>query len=225
MSETNSLEDQGPKGINSRRNSTFVVVGVGLVLLIVFIFQWVLNDDQYLIEEQSWRTQRDEIFKSAPESPIPDSLKAQFKALNWFAVNPNYKIVAKFEQNPEFQRIEMPRSQSKPETYIIAGWVNFKVYDKPCKLTAYQPNAKDSKTLFIPFRDATTGKETYGGGRYIDTRLADDKVILDFNRAYNPYCVYNYSYACPIPPAENTLTVAIEAGEKDFQWASTTKVH
>jgi uncharacterized protein len=72
---------------------------------------------------------------------------------------------------------------------------------------------RDSKTIFVPFRDATSGKTTYGGGRYIDTRLANDAVELDFNRAYNPYCVWNFSFACPVPPEENRLNFAIEAGE------------
>jgi uncharacterized protein (DUF1684 family) len=94
-----------------------------------------------------------------------------------------------------------------------------------CKLTAYQPNPKDSKTFFVPFRDLTSGQTTYGGGRYIDTRLAGTKVPLDFNRAYNPYCVFNYDYACPIPPEENRLPVAVEAGEKDFRWEGKTSGH
>jgi uncharacterized protein (DUF1684 family) len=71
------------------------------------------------------------------------------------------------------------------------------------------------KYLFIPFRDLTSGKESYGGGRYIDTEIpAGETLILDFNRAYNPYCAYSHRYSCPIPPEENTLKVEIRAGEK-----------
>jgi uncharacterized protein (DUF1684 family) len=73
--------------------------------------------------------------------------------------------------------------------------------------------------LFVPFKDMTNGKETYGGGRYLDletTDIQNDSVILDFNKAYNPYCAYSNGYSCPIPPKENHLAVSIEAGEKTF---------
>lgn len=213
------MEQASPNGgLNSRRNSMFIVVGVGLVLVIALLFQWVLTEDTYLTDEAAWRTARDANFKTAADSPIPDSLKAKFTQLDWFPVSREYRVTAKFEANPKFERIEIPRSQGKPEWYIVAGWLHFKIGEVNCKLTAYQANPKDSKTLFVPFRDLTTGNGTYGGGRYIDTRRADNRVPLDFNRAYNPYCVYNYSYACPVPPEENRLPVAIEAGEKDFHW-------
>jgi uncharacterized protein len=223
MSDSESLETPATSGgMNTRRNSTFIVVGVGLILLIAFLFQWVISEDSYFADELAWRKLRNENFKAGADSPIPDSLKAQFDSLNWFPLKRELCITAKFEENPEFQRINMPRSKAEPETYIIAGWVHFKVDGVACKLTCYQANPKDSKTLFIPFRDLTSGKSTYGGGRYIDTRRANSRVPLDFNRAYNPYCVYNYDYACPVPPEENRLPIAIEAGEKDFHWPETT---
>jgi uncharacterized protein len=211
-----------PSGMNSRRNSLFIVIGVGSIMLIAFLFQWLLTEDTYVADELTWRKARNENFKADAGSPIPDSLKASFDSLDWFPVKRELRITAIFEENPEFQRIEMPRSKSGPETYIIAGWAKFQVDGIECKLTCYQPNPKDSKTLFIPFRDKTTGSTTYSGGRYIDTRRAGNRIPLDFNRAYNPYCVYNYDYACPVPPEENRLQVAIEAGEKDFHWPETT---
>ncbi len=165
-------------GVNGRRNSTFIVGGVAVVLLIALLFQWVLSEDTYLVDEAKWRTERNEMFKNSPESPIPDSLRAQFDSLSWFPVSRSFRVTADFEANPKFERIQMPRSQSTPETYIIAGWLRFKIGNVECKLTAYQPNPKDSKTLFVPFRDMTSGQGTYGGGRYIDTRRADDKVPL-----------------------------------------------
>jgi uncharacterized protein len=222
MSSSDLQDSSGGGGINNRRNSTFIVLGVGIILAIALVFQWVLNDDSYMTDEEKWRTERDAMFKNSADSPVPDSLKARFTKLDWFAVSRTYRISAKFEKNPAFERIQIPRSKGEPEWYIVAGWLNFRVKDVDCRLTAYQPNPNDSKTLFIPFRDQTSGHGTYGGGRYIDTRRVEDRVELDFNRAYNPYCVYNYDYACPVPPAENTLPVAIEAGEKDFQWAEAT---
>ncbi len=223
--QVEQVEYAEPTGMNSRRNSLFVVVGVGVLLLIIVAFQWLMTDDDYILAEQKWRSNRDLSFKGDFDSPIPDSLRESFTKLNWYPVNREYKITATFEKNPDFQRIEMPRSQGGPETYIIAGWLKFKIKGKPQRLTAYAPNPEDSKVLFIPFRDLTSAKGTYGGGRYIDTRLVNDKVLLDFNRAYNPYCVYNYDFACPIPPEENKLKVEILAGEKDFSFENATTTH
>ena len=222
---TEQVEYAEPTGLNSKRNSMFIVVGVGLLLLIIVAFQWLMTDDDYLLAEQKWRSDRDLSFKGDIDSPIPDSLRESFTKLNWYPVKREFKITATFEKNPEFERLEMPRSQGDPETYIIAGWLKFKIKGQPQRLTAYQPNPKDSKVLFIPFRDLTSPKETYGGGRYIDTRLVNDRVLLDFNRAYNPYCVYNYDFACPIPPEENRLNVEIPAGEKNFSFENATTSH
>lgn len=203
--------------INNRKNSAFIIAGVGVVFAIILLFQWFLNDDSYLIEEKRYREERDKFFKSEIDSPLPDSLRPGFKGLDWYEVSKEFRIMADFEKNPKFEEVEMPRSAAGPEKYVRAGFLHFTIGGQECKLTAYNPNPKDSKTIFVPFRDATSGKTTYGGGRYIDTRLADGKVLLDFNRAYNPYCVFNYTFACPIPPQENTLPVAIEAGEKDWK--------
>jgi uncharacterized protein len=199
--------------VNNRRNSFFIVAGVAVIFGIMLLFQWVLNDDSYIIDEEKFRKKRDEFFATDPQSPIPDSLRKDFKGLKWFPLNRDYKVFAKFEKNPKFEQIEMARSVAGPETYVKAGWVHFNLQGKDLVLTVYNPNVRDSKTIFVPFRDATSGKTTYGGGRYIDTRLANDAVELDFNRAYNPYCVWNFSFACPVPPEENRLNFAIEAGE------------
>lgn len=206
-------------GVNDRKNSGFIIIGVGVVLALIFIFQLVLNDDEYMIEMRRYRDKRAEMFKNPDDSPLPDSLIAQFPGVEYFPIERKWRISGKWKKNPKFEKIEVPRTARGPEEYIVAGWVNFKVNGKMQKLTAYQTNPNDSKTLFVPFRDATTSKTTYGGGRYIDTRLANDRVMLDFNKAYNPFCVYNFDYACPIPPEENTLKIAVEAGEKDFKWA------
>ncbi|HHG83300.1 MAG TPA: DUF1684 domain-containing protein [Bacteroidetes bacterium] len=204
--------------VNERKNSTFIFGGIAIIFALILGFNWFLADDAYTIEMTQLRKAREEMFRLDLDSPVPDSLRPEFKGLNYYKLKKKYRVDGWFEKNPQFQRYEMPRTMAKPETYIIAGWVRFKIDAVEYKLTVYNPNEEDSKSLFIPFRDKTSGNGTYGGGRYIDTRLSDDRVVLDFNKAYNPYCVYNYSYACPIPPEENRLSVAIEAGEKDFSW-------
>lgn len=205
-------------GVNNKKNSTLIVAGLGFILAMILAFQWFLQDDAYLIDITKARKDRDEMFRNPIDSPLPDSLIGDFKGLTYYEIDKKFRVDARWEPNPVFQRYQMPRSAGGPETYIIAGWARFKIDGVEYKLTAYNPNEDDSKTLFIPFRDKTTNHGTYGGGRYIDTRTAGKRVPLDFNTAYNPYCVFNYEYACPIPPEENTLSLAITAGEKDFSW-------
>lgn len=213
--EEDELAPRGPV-MNTRKNSLFIIIGVGVILAIFFLFQ-TFGADQYNEEMVEHRTKQHNFLKASPSSPIPDSLRAAFDTLQYYPVNKAFKVSAKFVPNTKFERILIPQTGGSSEEYIIAGKLEFMMEGTRCTLTAYQPNKNDSKTLFIPFRDQTSKVTTYGGGRYLDVRLIEGRVVLDFNKAYNPYCVYNYTqYACPIPPAENTLPVRVEAGEKDF---------
>ena len=121
----------------------------------------------------------------------------------------------------------MPTSSEKSTKFIKYGVLNFKIHGKPYSLNVYQtdletfekfPEYKD--LLFIPFKDLSNGKETYGGGRYIDILIPKKKeVTLNFNLSYNPNCAYGSDrYSCPIPPKENSLQVEIKAGEKSFEY-------
>ena len=205
--------------LNNRRNSSFIVIGALIIGGLVLMFQWVLQDDEYLINTKRAREKKVEMLRTDPGSPIPDSLKKRFTGLDFFPVNKRWRKTARFKKNPKFQRFRMPKTDGTFDEYVIAGKVEFDYEGKQYQLTAYNPNREDSKTLFIPFRDATSGKETYGGGRYIDTRLLEGSVIVDFNEAYNPYCVYDYyNWACPVPPEENRLPFPVDAGERTFEW-------
>ncbi len=146
------------------------------------------------------------------------------KHLHFFAPDSNYKVTAVFEKTEDKLGFKMPTSQRSYQQYYRYGKISFTINGIECKLTVYQ--SKDmiltdelKDYLFIPFTDATSGKETYEGGRYIDIMIqdiADNKVIIDFNKAYNPYCCYTTGYHCPIPPKENTLTIPINAGEMKY---------
>lgn len=142
-----------------------------------------------------------------------------FSGLDYFSVNESFIITAKFKKS-KGKKFKMPTSGTRTPIYRRYGYIDFKIGDTNCRLTVYQ-NVELSKSedlkdyLFIPFRDLTSSKTTYGGGRYIDFSIPNSKeVIIDFNTAYNPYCAYSHRYSCPIPPAENTLKVEIAAGEK-----------
>ncbi len=148
-----------------------------------------------------------------------------FQGLAYFDVDTNYRIQARFTKNIG-KRFKMITSTDRRPTYRRFGFVEFTLHDTICRLTVYQnmelsgflhfSTRKDYKDyLFMPFRDATSGKETYGGGRFLDARIPkNDTLLIDFNLNYNPYCAYSERYSCPIPPAENTLKVSILAGEK-----------
>lgn len=147
------------------------------------------------------------------------------KQMHFFDANEKFRVVAKFEKVQTGQWFEMPTSGRIKKVFRVYGVLSFKINDTLVKLNLYQSqglmgNDQYKNYLFLPFTDATTGNETYESGRYIDLQTSDIKnneVIIDFNKAYNPYCAYvSGVYNCPIPPAANHLPVAILAGEKTY---------
>jgi uncharacterized protein (DUF1684 family) len=108
----------------------------------------------------------------------------------------------------------METTKGREQVYNRYGVVHFQVDGQAAQVTLYA--SEGSHELFVPFRDATSGKETYGAGRYLDLHKRGDEIVIDFNYAYNPYCAYNPDWSCPLPPAENWLKVPIRAGEKSF---------
>ena len=112
--------------------------------------------------------------------------------------------------------LEMDTSTGEKQTYVRAGKITFQVEGAAAELYLY--SSEDPHQLFLPFRDATSGKETYGAGRYLDVELNEDGTVqVDFNYAYNPYCAYNEDWSCPIPPVANWLEVPIAAGEMAYE--------
>ena len=146
--------------------------------------------------------------------------------MSFFPINEKYRVTCRFDRTPNSQWFRMESSGQIKKNYRIYGVIHFTINDTTVTLNIYQSQDLMATTqykdhLFIPFTDATSGEETYESGRYIDLEINDiksDKIIIDFNKAYNPYCAYvSGRYNCPIPPAENRLTVAIHAGEKAFR--------
>jgi len=139
----------------------------------------------------------------------------RFRGLSYFPPDRRFAVSAQLERSTKSEQIVIPTTLNLTKTYHRHGTLRFAIDGKSCALTAYRQVGSRSKKLFVPFRDATSGKTTYGGGRYLDLEEPKaNKVVVDFNRAYNPMCTFSSAYNCPIPPAENRLRVAIEAGEK-----------
>jgi uncharacterized protein len=145
--------------------------------------------------------------------------------LKFFTPDEQFRVLARFERKEQSAWLQMKTSAASTKIYRIYGVITFTIHDTVLRLNLYQSQAlmeseKYRNLLFLPFTDRTTGKESYDGGRYIDLDLnsiQNNKVLIDFNKAYNPYCAYvSGRYSCPIPPAENNLAVAVRAGEMRY---------
>ena len=145
--------------------------------------------------------------------------------MHFFPVDTQYRVTARFERVYSFNWFEIPTSSNQTQTYRIYGVLHFTLHDTALKLQVYQ--SKDllrSKQfgdyLFVPFTDKTCGTESYENGRYLDLRISDitgKQCVLDFNKAYNPYCAYvSNQFNCPIPPKENDLPVFLRSGEMKY---------
>ena len=164
------------------------------------------------------RQVKDEIFRTDREnSPIPEAERASFPGLVYYPVDAAYHVPASLteERGGPPVVIELPTSQNTLDRYVRVGTLSFRLSGAVYSLVAFATEAEGLRRLFVPFGDLTNRTETYHGGRYLNLdRTATGLYDLDFNLAYNPYCVYNVNYICPIPPAENRLQVAIRAGER-----------
>ncbi|QLG27624.1 DUF1684 domain-containing protein [Halorarum halophilum] len=181
-----------------------------------------MTDDEWAAQVRANRAEKDEFFAEHRQSPLPPEERESFDGLDYFPPDPAYRVTATATvhedpdpveltvRNGEAVRYErtvtfsfaLPRDDGEPEESTLAGY--------------RQPG---DEALFVPFRDKTTGQETYDGGRYMDLHpdgeLADgDEVVLDFNLAYTPFCAFADAFACPLAPSENWLDTAVRAGER-----------
>jgi len=168
-----------------------------------------------------FRADKDAFFRSSPGSPIPASAHPTFTGLPYFDADEDW-IVDGVQLEPyegdEPVRFEIPTTDGKLRPAERAGVFRFELVGVACQLTAYRlaSTAPDpDESLFLPFLDATSGRETYGAGRYLDLEPDDDGTwTIDFNLAYHPSCVYDPRFSCPLTPPENRLPVRVEAGER-----------
>jgi uncharacterized protein len=172
----------------------------------------VVNPAKYIEKITSERAAKDEQFKTTEDSPIAD--KAAFHGLHYFKVNPEYRVKATISPyTKEDKDLVIKYTDGSSTKYERYGYAHFEINKKPQKLLLL----KNENVISVLFQDETSGKESYGGGRYLDYKVSEIKnnaMILDFNNAYNPYCAYQPTYACPVPPAENKLLIPIFAGEQ-----------
>ncbi len=161
------------------------------------------------------RFDKDMSFRDDDRSILEKADRARFTGLRYYDVDSTYRLLLPLNPAERRDTLRATLRKGGVDRYIRLGTVSFTLQGVPQTLSVFQP-ANGRAVLWLPFTDATTGKETYGGGRYLNPPLFDDGTILvDFNQAYNPDCEYNPErFNCALPPAENRITVAVEAGEK-----------
>jgi len=173
-----------------------------------------LRDRDPRAAHRLWRDRRDELFRSHPQSALPESDRAAFRGLPYHEYDPAFAFTAEVRALPH-ERYDVDTS-----TGGVIRFVRFGAVDLPIGTLEVMWLDEYSGGVFLPFRDATSGKTTYGGGRYLldtakgaDLGSSGDALILDFNFAYHPSCVYDPKWTCPLAPLSNRLTTAVEAGE------------
>jgi uncharacterized protein (DUF1684 family) len=184
-----------------------------------------INEEQYITGLLKERKIKDKELVDTTISRFNPEERARFteKGLAYFPPDISYRAVTKIKVDTSYPVFQMPTTTDRKPNYRIYGFLEFTIKDTLCKLIAYQNmDYKDHPeyggTLFIPFKDNTNEFTTYGGGRYIDIKIPDnEKFILDFNTAYNPYCAYSDRWSCPLVPSNNTLDLSVFAGEKAYK--------
>jgi uncharacterized protein (DUF1684 family) len=174
------------------------------------------EDAGYLREMARARAEKDATFKNAADSPIPASRRGELLPLSYFPIDPDYSVAAILEVSGERLSVEMPTSTGQLRRMERIGALEFTLKGQPMKLAAFvEAGSTRLDRLFVPFSDLTSATETYPAGRYLDLdRTGTGIYVIDFNRAYHPYCYYNPAYDCPYPPSENRLPLPIRAGER-----------
>jgi len=191
--------------------------------LICGVLGWAQEEEAWIAENQEYRADQNATFANPEESILlPEDLKT-FEGLDFYPIDLAFRVPAAFVRTPDEKPFKMATSTNRLAEYVKYGELHFEIKGSYQVLSLYQDTDHENQEgyedyLFLPFTDLTNAETTYGGGRYLEMWLPEGKtMVIDFNKAYNPYCAYSPNYSCPIPPKENHLTVRIEAGVKEFK--------
>ncbi|MBM4351017.1 MAG: DUF1684 domain-containing protein [Deltaproteobacteria bacterium] len=168
---------------------------------------------------KAFRVKRNQFFKNDSHSPLKESTQKKFKGLIYYPIDLKYAVagaIEKYPTDPKPLYVNLPTNKEREKKYVKYGRFKFKLESKEYILQIYRPLGGGE--LFLPFKDRTSGNETYMMGRYLNIEpMPGGKVLIDFNRACNPFCEYNEKYTCPFAPKENWLDIEIRAGEKRYK--------
>ncbi|NEM99368.1 DUF1684 domain-containing protein [Pontibacter burrus] len=192
--------------------------GIALVLF-YFVNETFFSDENYIKPLLKEREDKDLSFRSRANTPFTEEGRRSFTNLIYYEPDLSYRVHAKIEELPKQDTLLMTLTNGSYEPYLRYAAATFELEGQPQRLTLYKKLSENKEELFVPFTDKTNGFETYGGGRYLDVPFKENAktIVLDFNRAYSPFCAFNPEYVCPVPPKDNRLTVSIPAGEKTYE--------
>ncbi|MFC4436113.1 MULTISPECIES: DUF1684 domain-containing protein [Natrialbaceae] len=184
-----------------------------------------IDVDEWRDELESKRAEKDEFFAEHPQSPIPPEDRDGFDGLEYFSPDSDYRVAATATVHDDPEVVLMDTTADREMRYLRTVTLEFELErddedleDGTFELAGYQLESPDEEPIFIPFRDKTTGQQSYRGGRYMELAPdrdleTGDELVVDFNLAYTPFCAYSETFDCPLPPEENWLEIAIPAGE------------
>lgn len=202
-----------------KRNNIFGILVVAIVAITILNFLTVgESSEDYLERLETDRKDRNSFMTSA-SSPMTEDGRRAFTKLNYFPLDESYSITAKLTPTESKRPIFVPSTTGEQLKYIPFAYAEFELNGLEQRLVLYQDwEESDPNKLSLMFTDGTSTFTTYGGGRYVDVMYRNtNSVIIDFNTAYNPYCHFNDEFSCPIPPSENMMEIAINAGEKLYK--------
>ncbi len=196
-----------------------ILLLAGVIAFVLYSLHGNLSPEDYASEIGRERAEKDLFMKNEKDSPFAGS-KGMFQGLRYFSPDLKYKIIAELEPIENKKMIVLPTSDGLEKKYLEHAYAEFKLDGVHHRLLILEITDEGPYrgTLFLAFADETSTRETYGAGRYLELKKMPgaSSVILDFNKAYNPYCAYSNNFSCPFPPKENVLKVAIKAGEKSY---------
>jgi uncharacterized protein (DUF1684 family) len=208
-----------------KRRRLFFTISILCLILFYGKFNLLLSKEEENPMERReeklriFREKKDRFFKEDPNSPLKESDKKKFKGLIYYPIDLKYAMIGSIEKYPIEPKplyIILPTNKEVGRKYVKYGRFKFKWEGKEYTLHLYRPLGGGE--LFLPFKDKTSEAETYPRGRYLYIEpITEGKVLIDFNRAYNPFCEFNEKYTCPFAPEENWLLIGVRAGEKRFR--------
>lgn len=208
------------------KNIILILVVVVVLISVFYAFQGSFDQAAFAEEIKKEREDKDRFMRTSPSSPFAANPK-EFKGLSYFPPDPKFKIVATLTPVENKKPVTLGTNDGKEQQYVEYAHAEFDLdglHHSLLILEIIEMGPFRGK-LFFAFGDETSADETYGAGRYLDvTKVPGASTItLDFNKAYNPYCAYSDKFSCPLPPAENLLSIPIRAGEKTYEKAESVK--
>ena len=202
------------------KSSHLLLIVASLVVLaaVAYMFTAAESPEDYQEKIETERERQFKYIRFNVESPLTEEQKRGLQSLKFYAIDPAYQVKARLLPIEIKKVREVPLTDGSTERYLEHSWAEFELGGKTNKVLLLQSlSESDMRNFFLAFADETSGKETYGGGRYLNVRQdGKNSITIDFNLAFNPYCAYNPDFACPLPPRENSLEIAIPVGEKNY---------